>query len=114
GLALQVARREAMAFARVNTPKGSGYALAMVNWLRDHGFGEIDHQNRYWAMRMADNAEAIAAWRKALPEAKRLKFATPHGIVAGWERSLDPPTKSGHNVSHKTGRPHSRPKGAPI
>ncbi|MGC2779995.1 MAG: hypothetical protein WA418_30585 [Bradyrhizobium sp.] len=113
GRACRIGRREAMMLAEVNSPKGAAYSLRMNGWLADHGLGDISRMDQYWSMLMADNAEAIAAWREALPEAKRRRFTTPHGTVKGWQNSLQGPLPRARNIVQK---PPStwKAKGAPI
>ncbi|WP_315766161.1 MULTISPECIES: hypothetical protein [unclassified Bradyrhizobium] len=113
GRACRIGRREAMALAKVNSPKGAAYSLRMNGWLADHGLGDISRTGQFWSMMLADNAEAIAAWRDGLPENKRRRFTTPHGLISGWRKSLQFPSQKLRNVVQKP-RPAWKPKGAPI
>ncbi|MGJ4928606.1 hypothetical protein ACQR1I_14225 [Bradyrhizobium sp. HKCCYLS2038] len=113
GRACRIGRREAMILAGVNSPKGAAYSLRMSGWLADHGLGDIDRMDQFWSMQMADNVEAVAAWRDALPELKRRRYTTPHGIVSGWRKSLRCPLQKVRNIVQKPRSP-SKAKGAPI
>ncbi|NPU12040.1 hypothetical protein HL666_14810 [Bradyrhizobium sp. 83002] len=113
GCACRIGRREAMTLAKVNSPKGTAYSLRMNGWLAEHGLGDISRMDQFWSVQMADNAEAIAAWRDALPDAKRCRFTTPHGIVSGWQRSLQCPSPKLRNTVQRP-RAAWKAKGAPI
>ncbi|WP_316159806.1 hypothetical protein [Bradyrhizobium sp. SZCCHNRI20481] len=113
GRACRIGRREAMALAKVNSPKGAAYSLRMNGWLADQGLGDISRMDQFYAMQMADNPEEIGAWRNALPEAKRRRFTSPHGIVNGWQRSFQRPSPKARNIVQKP-RPAWKAKGAPI
>ncbi|WP_316228790.1 hypothetical protein [Bradyrhizobium sp. SZCCHNGR1005] len=113
GCACRIGRREAMIRAKVNEPRGPNYSLQMNGWLSDHGLGDISRMDQFYAMQMAEHAEAIAGWRDALPENKRRRFTTPHGIINGWQRSLQLPSPKVRNIVQKP-RPAWKAKGAPI
>ncbi|MGJ5042728.1 hypothetical protein [Bradyrhizobium sp. HKCCYLRH1062] len=113
GRACRIGRREAMALAKVNSPKGAAYSLRMNGWLADQGLGDISRVDQFWSMQMADNAEAIATWLDALPAAKRRRFTSPHGIVNGWQRSFQRPSPKVRNIVQKP-RQVWKPKAAPI
>ncbi|MGJ4888998.1 hypothetical protein ACQR1Y_12430 [Bradyrhizobium sp. HKCCYLRH3099] len=112
GRAVRIGRREAMVRARVNAPKGSVYALHLRDWLNENGLTGTTATERHWAIYMADHEAEIAAWRDTLPEAKRRKFVTPHGICNAWQNRAVNSMRSYNNAGHH--RPTWKGKGAAI
>lgn len=112
GRAVRIGRREAMVRARANAPKGAVYALHLRGWLNENGLTGTTATERHWAIYMADHEAEIAAWRDALPEEKRRKFVTPHGICNAWQNRAVKSMRSYNNAGHH--RPTWKGKGAAV
>jgi hypothetical protein len=88
--ALDIGRREAMTTAKANRPFGTKYNAAMGEFLRRHGFDEINNQERYRALQVLEHLETIERWRAGLPEAKRRRTNHPAAIWHAWSRATRP------------------------
>jgi hypothetical protein len=80
GRALIVGRAWAMQMAKANRPVGTTYNRLMYRWLLEHGLAEIVPQERYRAIKVIENLEAVQLWRAGLTEAQRLRFNHPNCI----------------------------------
>jgi hypothetical protein len=111
--ALAVGRVETMKAANTHSPVGSTYNRLMGAWLKQHGFADINNQERYRALRCLENLDAIEAWRAGLADAERRKLNHPNAIWQHWRRQKQEPSRSApaqHFVksampSHRNGRP---------
>ncbi|WP_316234230.1 hypothetical protein [Bradyrhizobium sp. SZCCHNR1098] len=106
GRALQAARRECMARARVNAPFGSSYQKHMRDWLREAGMADLDNHERYNAVLMVEHLGEIEAYRATLSEAERMRCNHPNTVLVHWRRGSAPTAKPGpkpirHVVEHK-------------
>jgi hypothetical protein len=83
---LAVGRAETMKAANTNRPVGTTYNRLMGQWLKQHGFGEINNQERHRALRCLENLDAIEAWRATLDDASRRRLNHVGAIWSHWKR----------------------------
>jgi hypothetical protein len=101
GEALQIGRTAAMRAANTNE-EGPAYRKHFGQWLKHHGFDEIDKADRSRLLKCLANREAIEAWLAKQPAADRRRWNHPSGVLRHWEaatRSGDKPTTTTSVVS---------------
>jgi hypothetical protein len=87
GDALDEGRSWAMRGAHVNRPVGRAFNNMMGQWLREHGFSEIDKTVRSQILRCMDNKAEIEAWRAGLKPSERLEFNHPAAVLRQWRQA---------------------------
>ena len=107
GKALAVGRDFALRVTRANRPEGRRYCAEFSAWIEAHGFAGIQKSVRSVAIELAENIDAIEAWRSTLDERARRRLVHPLSNVRRWRASTahngkSPPTYGG------TLRPHGR------
>jgi hypothetical protein len=85
--ALAIGRTEALKSAETNKPVGSRYNRLMGIWLVDHGLDDVNNQERYRALLILQNLDAISAWRAGLDEAQRRRHSHPNSVWFAWKRA---------------------------
>jgi hypothetical protein len=88
GQAVAIGRAECLKRAGTNKPFGKKYTAAMAEWLLDAKLDDIHQQERYWALRVIDNLEAIEGWRATLDDKSRRRLSHPQAIWGNWRKSL--------------------------
>jgi hypothetical protein len=73
-----------------NRPYGGKYNQAMGAWLKANGFSEISTQERYSAIRCAENEGAIEAWRETLNDVQRRRYQSANANLNYWKRATRP------------------------
>jgi hypothetical protein len=84
--ALQIGRSASLKAAATNRAVGSRYNLEMGRWLREAGLDGISNQERYRALQVLENLDAITAWRDALPASTRRALNYPAACFHRWRR----------------------------
>jgi hypothetical protein len=107
--ALQIGRTAALKVAGTNKAVGSKYNLAMGRWLVDHLLDDVPAQERYRALLILENLDAISTWRNVLDEGRRRRLNHPNAVWHAWKRATKPATAARKYVrsakSHRHGRP---------
>jgi hypothetical protein len=90
GHALIAGRNAVMRETGCNRPYGGKYNQAMGAWLRANGFTDINTQERYSAVRCAENEGAIEAWRETLNDVQRRRYQSANANLNYWKRTTRP------------------------
>jgi hypothetical protein len=77
--------------AYANLPAGRAFNNMMGQWLREHGFAEIDKTVRSKILRCMEHKAEIEAWRAGLPLAECLKLNHRANVLARWQASKTKP-----------------------
>jgi hypothetical protein len=85
--ALVIGRTAALKTAQTNSPVGSRYNAAMGVWLQANGLDGISNQERYRALLILENLDAISAWRDGLSEDRRRTLNHPGATWHAWRRA---------------------------
>jgi hypothetical protein len=67
-----------------NAPHGSRYAVIFSRWIREHKFEAMAKSLRSVCIDLAENSDAITAWRDALPELTR----RPLSVTRRWKATV--------------------------
>jgi len=94
GFALMVGKAHALRVSRANAAWGRGYSREFGIWMKRFGFAAIPKSTRSMAIELAENIEAIEAWRSTLPEKQRRRLVHPLSNVARWKAATAPNGKS--------------------
>jgi hypothetical protein len=84
GRALQVGRDFALRVTGANRPEGRRYCAEFSQWIEAHGFAGMQKSVHSVAIELAENIEAIEAWRATLPEKQRRRLVHPLSNVRRW------------------------------
>jgi len=87
GKALQIGRDYSLKATGANRPMGQIYCKAFSVWLTKHGFERMAKSTRSVAIELAENVEAIEAWRDTLPERQRKRLVHPLSVTRRWRAS---------------------------
>ena len=87
GKALAVGRDFALRVTRANRPEGRRYCAEFSAWIEAHGFAGIQKSVRSVAIELAENIDAIEAWRSTLDERARRRLVHPLSNVRRWRAS---------------------------
>jgi hypothetical protein len=71
-----------------NRPLGQTYCRTFSAWIEAHGFAGMQKSVRSVAIELAENIEAIEAWRSTLDERTRRRLVHPLSNVRRWKASL--------------------------
>ncbi len=85
---LLVGRNFALRQTGANAPSLQLYSKAFSQWIAQHGFQKMRKSDRSVAIELAENADAITAWRNSLPERKRRRLVHPLSVTRRWKASL--------------------------
>lgn len=85
GKALKIGRDVAMRASGVGT--GKHYAKAFYAWADRYGFDGMHKSERWAAVDLAENIEAVEQWRETLPEKERKRLIHPLSNVRRWRRA---------------------------
>jgi hypothetical protein len=66
---------------------GQIYCKAFSAWITKHGFERMAKSTRSVAIELAENVEAIEAWRDTLPERQRKRLVHPLSVTRRWRAS---------------------------
>ena len=87
GKALQIGRDYSLKTTGANRPMGQIYCKAFSAWIDRQGFAGMQKSLRSVAIDLAENAEAITAWRNTLPERQRKRLVHPLSVTRRWRAS---------------------------
>jgi hypothetical protein len=87
GKALQIGRDYSLKATGANRPMGQIYCKAFSAWITKHGFERMAKSTRSVAIELAENVEAIEAWRDTLPERQRKRLVHPLSVTRRWRAS---------------------------
>jgi hypothetical protein len=87
GKALQIGRDHSLKATGANRPMGQIYCKAFSAWIAKHGFDRMPKSTRSVAIELAENIEAIEAWRDTLPERQRKRLVHPLSVTRRWRAS---------------------------
>jgi hypothetical protein len=87
GRALAVGRDFALRATGANAPMGRRYCAEFSQWVEAHGFAGMQKSLRSTAIELAENIEAVEAWRATLPERQRKRLVHPLSNVRRWRAS---------------------------
>ena len=99
GKALQIGRDYSLKATGANRPMGQIYCKAFSAWITKHGFERMAKSTRSVAIELAENVEAIEAWRDTLPERQRKRLVHPLSVTRRWRAS----------TAHGNGKSPTRP-----
>ena len=85
GKALLVGKKFALHTSGANCAMGRTYSLAFSRWIREHKFESMPKSLRSVCIELAENAEAITAWRNGLPERQRRRLVSPLAVTRRWK-----------------------------
>ena len=85
GKALQIGRDHSLKATGANRPMGQIYCKATSAWIAKHGFDRMPKSTRSVAIELAENIEAIEAWRDTLPERQRKRLISPLAVTRRWK-----------------------------
>jgi hypothetical protein len=88
GQALTIGRDIAVRASGVTT--GKHYAKGFYAWANQYGFAGMHKSERWAAVDLAENIDAIEAWRSTLPEKERQRLINPLSNTRRWRASLTP------------------------
>lgn len=88
GKALQVGKEVALKSTGANSAWGRVYSRAFSDWIKRHHFDRMPPPTRSVAIELAENAEAVTAWRNSLPERQRRHLIHPLSVTRRWKASL--------------------------
>jgi len=94
GRAIIIGRAEMMAKANSNRPLGTVYNRLMGEWLKQHGFGDVNNQERYRVILCIENATEIEVWRAGLDEGRRRRLNHPGAVWHAWRRRKQDSSRS--------------------
>jgi hypothetical protein len=69
---------------------GQTYSKEFGRWMSEHGFDHMPKATRSVAIELAENAEAITAWRDGLPERERRRLNHPLSCTRRWRSETQP------------------------
>jgi hypothetical protein len=84
GQALTIGRNIAVRASGATT--GKHYAKAFYSWADRHGFDGMHKSDRWAAVDLTENIEAIETWRTTLSEKDRRRLAHPLSNLRAWRR----------------------------
>jgi hypothetical protein len=84
GQGLLVGRNLVLRSTGANAPHGRRYSLAFSRWIREYKFETMAKSLRSVCIDLAENAEAITAWRDTLPERQRKRLVHPLSVTRRW------------------------------
>jgi hypothetical protein len=84
GKALQIGRDYSLKATGANRPMGQIYCKAFSAWIAKHGFERMAKSTRSVTIELAENIEAIEAWRNTLPERQRKRLVHPLSVTRRW------------------------------
>ena len=87
GAALAVGKAHALRVSMANAAWGRNYSRAFNDWVKAHHFDKMPAATRSVAVELAENAEAITAWRNTLPERQRKRLVHPLSVTRRWKAS---------------------------
>ena len=87
GAALAIGKRHALKVSGANQAWGRNYSREFSDWIKQHGFERMPAATRSVAVELHENAEAITAWRDALPERQRKRLVHPLSVTRRWRAS---------------------------
>jgi hypothetical protein len=87
GAALAIGKRHALKVSGANQAWGRNYSRKFSDWIKQHGFERMPAATRSVAVELHENAEAITAWRDALPERQRKRLVHPLSVTRRWRAS---------------------------
>jgi hypothetical protein len=96
GSALLIGKTRALRITGANAAWGRNYSREFGQWMIEHGFGHMPKATRSVAITLA--AEAITAWRNALPERQRRRLINPQSVVKRWRSATQPPSDPSDGV----------------
>jgi hypothetical protein len=88
GQGLLVGRNLILKSTGANAPHGRRYSLAFSRWIREHKFETMAKSLRSVCIDLAENSDAITAWRATLSEKQRRRLTGPLSNVSRWKASL--------------------------
>jgi hypothetical protein len=84
GKALQCGKAHALRVTGANQAWGRNYSLVFCEWMQQYGFGRMQKSVRSVAIELAENADAITAWRDGLPGRQRKRLIHPLSVTRRW------------------------------
>jgi hypothetical protein len=87
GAALAIGKAHALRVSMANAAQGQNYCREFSLWVRQHGFEKMPAGTRSVAVELHEHAEAITAWRDALPERQRKRLVHPLSVTRRWRAS---------------------------
>ena len=84
GQGLLVGRNLVLRSTGANAPHGRRYSLAFSRWIREYKFETMAKSLSSVCIDLAENAEAITAWRDTLPERQRKRLVHPLSVTRRW------------------------------
>ena len=87
GAALLIGKRRALFVTGANRAWGRNYSREFNQWIIEHSFDHMPAPTRSVAIELAENAQAITAWRNSLPEKQRRRLINPQSVVKRWRAS---------------------------
>jgi hypothetical protein len=84
GAALLIGKRRALRITGANAPSGQNYCREFNRWVLEHHFERMPAPTRSVAIELAENEQAISAWRDALPEWQRRRIIHPLSVTRRW------------------------------
>jgi hypothetical protein len=87
GKACAIGRAESLKKAGTNRPFGRIFQRHMADFLVEHGLDQVRSQERYWALQIVDNLDAVASWRATIDDAQRRRFNHPQSIWLHWRKT---------------------------
>jgi hypothetical protein len=88
GFALIVGKTHALRVSRANAAWGRNYSREFGEWMNRHGFATMPKSTRSVSIELAENAEAISAWRDSLPECQRKRLIHPLSVTRRWKAAV--------------------------
>jgi hypothetical protein len=85
GKALQIGRDYSLKTTGANRPEGRRYCAAFSLWVEAHGFSGMQKSLRSVCIDLAENSDAITAWRNGLPERQRRRLNSPLAVTRRWK-----------------------------
>src|SRR5262245_21963507 len=79
GRALEIGRKEAMARARTNKPRGRRYNDEFSGWLQTHGF-DLDESDRAKLLFLVERLPQVEEYLATLTQAKRASLNHPSAV----------------------------------
>ena len=94
GRALLLGRKFVLESTGANAPMGARYCVAFSKWTEAHGFVGMQSSLRSVCIDLAENSDAITAWRNGLPERQRKRLVHPLSVTRRWLASTHANGKS--------------------
>jgi hypothetical protein len=76
-----------------NAAWGQHYSRVFWDWMKEHHFDAMKKSVRSVAIELAENVEAITAWRDTLPEKQPRRLIHPLSVTRRWRLATQASTK---------------------